>query len=100
MIATGRRAAILLFLDEKYRRDPSMTVDDTEIVEALGINLEEVRRQLDILEDEQLIQSANTLGGHSAYISPKGMATADKIRDAAREAPKETKIGFKGEGVD
>ena len=41
------RAAILLLLDERNRVDPSRTVDDTEIVEALGAPIDDVRRHLD-----------------------------------------------------
>jgi predicted ArsR family transcriptional regulator len=93
MTSTARRTAILLLLDERHRQDPSWTVDDTELAESLNIPVEEVRRQLDILEDEELIRSANTFGGHSAYISPKGMAAADGLRDAAQAAPKR-KVGF------
>jgi transcription initiation factor IIE alpha subunit len=80
MTAIETREAMLLFLDERQRREPSRTVDDTEIVDAKGLPLEEVRRQLDILENQDLIKSANTFGQHSAYISPKGMAAADRLR--------------------
>lgn len=95
MTSTARRTAILLLLDERHRQDASRTVDDTDIAETLDLQVEEVRRQLDILEEEGLIRSANTFGGHSAYISPRGMAAADGLRDAAQAAP-EKKVGFEG----
>jgi DNA-binding transcriptional ArsR family regulator len=90
------RAAILLLLDERHRVDPSLTVDDTEIVEALGAPIDDVRRHLDILEEQGLTKEANTLGGHSAYISPKGMAMAEELReDAEDEVPSQRPpIGF------
>jgi DNA-binding IclR family transcriptional regulator len=73
----------LLLLDERHRADSSRTVDDTEIVEALGAPIEDVRRQLDILEEQGYTKEANTFGGHSAYISAKGMAVAEELREAA-----------------
>lgn len=82
MKASELRAAILLVLDEHYRADPSRTVDDTEIVEALDVPLQEVRRQLDVLEEQGFTKSANTFGGHSAYLAPKGMAQVDELREA------------------
>lgn len=104
MIPVGRRsglkgrelrAAILLLLDERHRADPSHTVDDTDIVEALGAPIEDVRRQLDILEEHGLTNEANTHGGHSAWISAKGMALADELRDAAEAGnPPQRVIGF------
>lgn len=76
-----QRTSILLFLDDRHQKNPSLTVDDVEISAALGISVEEVRRQLDILGDQGLIQEANTFEGHSASISPKGMAAADDLRE-------------------
>lgn len=76
--------------------NPSRTVDDTEIVEALGAPIEDVRRHLDILEEQGLTNQANTYEGHSAYISPKGMAMAEELReDAEDEEPsQQPPIGF------
>ena len=87
------RAAILLLLDEHHRQDASKITDDTEIEGALGLSLDEVRRQLDILEELQLTKSANTFGGHSAQISPKGMLAAEELREGAEEKRKRY-IGF------
>jgi predicted nucleotide-binding protein len=81
-----RRAAILLLLDDRYRQDPSTTVGDTEIAEALNLDLSDVRRQLDILEDDGLTKEANTHGGHSAWISPRGMKAAERLREAGESA--------------
>lgn len=78
-----RRTAILLLLDERHRRDPSTTVDDTGIAAALTLDLQEVRRQLDILESQGLTKPANTHEGHSAWISARGMEAADRLREAA-----------------
>jgi predicted nucleotide-binding protein len=77
-----RRAAILLLLDDRYRQDPSTSVGDTELAEILELDLPEVRRHLDILEERGLTKAANTHGGHSAWISPRGMEAADRLREA------------------
>jgi len=89
------RAAILLALDRRHRDDPSRTVDDTELAEELGAPIEDIRRQLDILEEQGLSKAANTFGGHSAYVSPKGMAVAEELREGSEgeEAPGRP-IGF------
>jgi len=89
------RAAILLLLDDRHRADPSRTVGDSEIAEALGAPIEELRRQLDILEEQGLTKAANSFESQSAYISAAGMALADELREAVEaEAPSEPPIGF------
>ena len=89
------RVAILLLLDERHRADPSRTVDDTEIVEALDAPIDDVHRQLDILEEQGYTNEANTFGGHSAWISAQGMAVADELREAADAGePSPRPIGF------
>lgn len=89
------RAAILLLLDDRHRADPSRTVGDTEIAEQLDAAIEDVRRQLDILEEGGYTNAANTFGGHNAWIAPKGMAMAEELREA-HEAPEPSQrpIGF------
>jgi predicted nucleotide-binding protein len=77
-----RRTSILRLLDERYRQDASTSVSDTEIAEVLHLDLPDVRRQLDILENRGLTKAANTHGGHSAWISPRGMEAVDLLRDA------------------
>ena len=81
-----RRAAILLLLDDRYRQDSSTSVEDTEIAETLRLDLPEVRRQLDILEERGLTKAANTHSSHSAWISPSGMEAADRLREAKATA--------------
>lgn len=73
------RSAILLLLDEHYREDPSTTVDDIEISTELAVEIEDVRRQLDILESQGLTREANTFGGHSAWISPSGLLATETL---------------------
>lgn len=77
-----RRAAILLLLDDRYRQIFSTSVEDTELAETLHLDLPEVRRQLDILEERGLTKAANTHSSHSAWISPRGMDAADRLREA------------------
>lgn len=88
------RAAILLLLDEHHRADPSRTVEDTEMAQPLNAPIEEIRRQLDILAEQGYTNEANTFGGHSAYIAPKGMAMADELREAAAQGVPGQAIGF------
>ena len=89
------RAAIVLLLDDRHRADPSRTVGDSEIAEALEAPIEEVCRQLDILEEQGYTNAANSLESQSAYISAAGMALADELREAAEaETPAERPIGF------
>jgi len=91
------RIAILLLLDEHHRTDPSRTVDDTTLAETLDVPIEEVRRQMDILQAEGLTREANTFEGHSAWISPQGMAVADEVREASEATAREDdtpRIGF------
>jgi Fe2+ or Zn2+ uptake regulation protein len=89
------RAAILLLLDERHRADSSRTVEDTDMAQALNAPIEEIRRQLDILAEQGYTNEANTFGGHSAYIAPKGMAMADELREAAAQGAPDRPIGFK-----
>lgn len=71
---------MIALLDERHRADPSRTVDDTDIGHELGVDVLDVRRQLDILEDQGLTRAANTFGGHSAWISPAGMVAAERVQ--------------------
>lgn len=90
------RDAILLLLDECHRADSSTTVEDTYLADQLGAPIEDIRRQLDILEARGLTREANTAGGHSAYISPRGMVRAEELREAieAVEPSPRQRIGF------
>lgn len=90
------RDAILLILDECHRADGSTTIDDTYLAEQLNAPLEDIRRQLDILEAQGLTREANTAGGHSAYISPRGMVRAEELREAVEAAASSPRrrIGF------
>lgn len=89
------RAAILLVLDEQHRLQPYRIVTDTEIAEQLGAPIEDIRRQLDILEAEGYTKSANSSDGHRAWIAAKGMAVAEELREApeGKESPGRP-IGF------
>lgn len=85
-----------MVLDEEHRIEQYRIVSDTEIAERLEAQLDDVRRQLDILEAEDYTESANSSDGHRAWIAPKGMALADEIREAseADEQPSKPPIGF------
>jgi pyrimidine deaminase RibD-like protein len=79
-VSQALRNAILLLLDDRHRNDPRHTVDDSYISRALDVDIGDVRRQLDILEDQGFTHAANTFGGHSAWISPRGMLAAETLR--------------------
>jgi len=81
-------------LEQHSRLGSPKYKDDTALAEATGQTVEEIRRQLDILEVQGLITSANTFGGHSARISPQGSFAIEGLIEAKSEAPKPP-IGFK-----
>lgn len=81
------RSKILLLLDARHRSDASRTVGDTEISDELQVAVAEVKRQLDILEEQGLTREANSFGGHNAWISPRGMIAAEKLRSVGQRQP-------------
>jgi restriction endonuclease Mrr len=84
------RSAILLLLSERFRADPSRTVDDTDVASELGVRVPEVQIQLDILEDQGLTNEANTFEGNSAWISPRGLLAIESLNPQSLKVWKET----------
>jgi DNA-binding IclR family transcriptional regulator len=93
------RIKILVHLEQhaRSRTDQQYYVDDASLAVATGAPLHEVRRALDTLEAQGLIESANTMDNWSAAISPRGSLAveemADQVIDAVKVAAK-AKIGF------
>jgi hypothetical protein len=88
------RTRILLLLEQHSRLGSQTYKDDTALAEATSQTVEEIRRQLDILEVQGLITSANAFGGHSARISPKGSFAVEGLMEEKSEGQKPP-IGFK-----
>lgn len=84
------RSAILLLLSERYRADPSRTVDDADVASELGVRVPEVQIQLDILENQGLTNEANSFEGNSAWISPRGLLAVEGLNPQSLKLWKET----------
>lgn len=87
------RIKLLCLLEEHSRTGSNEFKSDTDLAKELGVSTKDVQKQLDILETEGLIKSANTFGGHNAIISPKGSLAVEQINAQARR-PKKGLIGF------
>ena len=85
------RLRILVHLEQHSRTDSGTYVNDTDLATATGASVEEVRRQLDILEAQGLTREANSMGQHSAIISPAGSLAIEGVMDTV---PAKRKIGF------
>lgn len=88
------RVQILLWLEQHSRTGSPRFVTDTELSEAIGIPIQEIRRQMDILESQQLTVTANTHDGRRARISPEGTLVAEGLMEAPSQSKKRP-IGFK-----
>ena len=87
------RARILLTLDDLSREKPNLFVTDNRLAEALEIEVDAVKRHLDILEEASLISPANSMDGHAALLSPKGYLTVEKLRSGPPENDR-PQVGF------
>jgi hypothetical protein len=90
------RTRILLLLEQHARTGSPAFVRDTELAEATGQSVEEIRRQLDILGSEGFIKSANSHSGYNARISPTGSLAIEAAIEEATE-PGKPRIGFRTE---
>jgi diguanylate cyclase (GGDEF)-like protein len=95
-VAKELRAQILLALEQHSRAGAPSYVTDTELAEAMGAPVVEIRRQLDMLEEERLIKSANSHDGHSARISAAGSLKLETLTDSkeARAAIPDEALGW------
>ncbi|MCX6021243.1 MAG: hypothetical protein NTZ05_05870, partial [Chloroflexi bacterium] len=66
------RRRILELIAEHENTDASTYVDDADLAVSLSISITQVQRQMDILEQEGLLKTANTFGSQSALLSPSG----------------------------
>jgi transcription initiation factor IIE alpha subunit len=90
------RIHLLLLLEEHSRTGSPAYKQDTDLAHATGAALDEIRRQLDILEAQGLITSANARDGHTARIKPEGSLAVERLEEA--ETPEEKRsIGFGAE---
>lgn len=81
-MSKGLRDQILLLLEEHARTGSPYFKEDKEIAEQLGRSVDEIQRQLDILESRGLITAANSYEGNSARISPQGSLEAEQLEES------------------
>jgi transcription initiation factor IIE alpha subunit len=74
-MSKGLRDEILFLLEEHAKTGSQYFKGDKEIAERLGHPVDEIQRQMDILESQELITSANSRDGNSARINPRGLLT-------------------------
>lgn len=75
------RDKIILLLQEHARSDSPYFKEDEELAVRLGESVGEIQRQLDILESQGLISSANAREGRRARISPQGYLLAEELEE-------------------
>ena len=92
------RLKILVHLEKHARSSTSQYyVDDRALVAATGASLNDIRRALDILEEQGLTTSANAADSWCATISPRGSLHIEELVDQVGTAPSlasKPKIGF------
>lgn len=75
------RARMLLVIESLSQAEPNKYVSDASISEALGgLDVETVKRHMDILDAGGLILSANSMDGHAALLLPHGHLALEKLR--------------------
>jgi hypothetical protein len=67
------RDRLLEVLEQHERSEPSEFVQDTKLAELTGAEVDEVQRQMDALEREGFINTANNMTCQSARITPAGL---------------------------
>lgn len=87
------RIQVLILLEQHSRTGSPRFLGDTELSEATGIPIEEIRRQLDILESQGLTRTAKSHDGRRARISPEGTLAVEGLLEAATQ-PAKRPIGF------
>ena len=88
------RSRILVLLEQHSRSGSPTFVGDAELSAATGLPVEETRRQMDILESQELTRTANSHDGRRARISPSGILAVEGLIEAASQA-EDRPIGFK-----
>lgn len=78
------RKAILLILREHDKSGSAAYKEDTELAEELGQPVDEIQRQLDILEFEGSVTLAKAFGpSYGARITPRGLLYLEQIEEGS-----------------
>ena len=89
------RARILVILDEHAHTGSAEFKSDKDIAAATGQPVNEIYRQLDILESEGLVWLAKAMGPtYGARIEPKRMLLVEQLRDPGEASPSRP-VGFR-----
>ncbi len=75
------RTHLLRLLEEHARTGSTKFKQDTGLAQATGHPVAEIRRQLDMLEVQHLITSANSSNRHNARISPRGSLFLEELEE-------------------
>jgi len=82
MNARGLRHLILLDLQEAEKENPSYLTDDSSLPSVLStVSLDEIRRQMENLDELGYIELVKTFGGHSGRILPAGRLYLEGVSD-------------------
>jgi len=68
----GAYSEVLNFIAQLEKRTPGQYVDDKVIAQESGLAIQDVRDWIDVLQDDGLVQTANSFAGHSALLTAKG----------------------------
>lgn len=85
----ANKEAVLRAIFE-IQADSNNYVADNDIAKRTGLNLEDVRGYMDLLEDEDLLQSANSHSGNSAHLYPKHKLLAKQLFSSEDQAADNT----------
>ena len=88
------RAMILWILNKHSKTGSPNFIDDKDLAEATNLPIDEIRRQLDVLESQRLTVTANTMGVKSARISPDGILVVEEMAQILSQKEIQS-IGFK-----
>jgi hypothetical protein len=79
------RTQILLRLEIYAESEPHSFMGDGTLAKKIGADIKQVRRQMDILEIQGLIQPANSHDGNAARISPQGSLIVEPLKKSWRD---------------
>lgn len=81
-MSQGLRTQILKSLDDHQQTGVNSYVDDVILTRLTGASLNDVRRAMDILEEQGGITCANTFDSQSARITARGMLMLEEFDGA------------------
>lgn len=64
--------AVLDIIDVLEKRTPGTYIDDSAIARELGLEIQDIRDRIEILESEGRVKTANTLGGYNVILTARG----------------------------